>query len=684
MSDVLRSPPDIETPVNPYSLLEAVNSSSDTAHTGWLIFLAIMTYLMIAVAGVTHADLLLETPVELPILQVKIQLAQFFRFAPVILLLFHLGLVSQLVLLAKETLEFDHAVRLLEPSAVRSHPLRLELNNFFFVQAIAGPQRSAVMSTFLHGMSWLTLVVLPVVLLLYIQVVFLPYHDVGITWTHRLALLVDIVMLISIGVFLMRAETSFMRAFLRTTASHPISFVATAIVLALVGLFSFFVATVPGELMDRLTGGSQRLAPAAGAATQGQAGGFAMPFIGASADGSLFGLFLRNIVVTDTDLVVDKDQTPGEPSVSLRGRDLRYARLDRTDLHQADLTGADLQGASLVGTDLRGAWLHCADITGLLLTEDRAASRCTSARRANFTRARLDGAHMTGIDLRSSKLEEASLDSVSLAYSLLTGADFSSADLDKADLTGGITAQGAQFLIASLQGADLTGAQLQFADFSSASLQGAIFNYAHLQAAVLRDADLDAASLYQAYLEGADMTGAKVPGADFRGAGLWLTKPPEQDTSGATDASEIALRVPGENVIGAMKRALATIESKRVYQQVSEALAPLMDPTQSASWSGTSDHARWQGMTGPGTPAADPIGYKSKLTDYLGKIMCRARWSSGAVATGVARRAQAQNFRGDLIALYDRLKSDDCPASKSVLPKVMKDFASAADIARSN
>ena len=34
-----------ETPVNPYSLLEAVNRSSDTAHMGWLIFLGIMAYL---------------------------------------------------------------------------------------------------------------------------------------------------------------------------------------------------------------------------------------------------------------------------------------------------------------------------------------------------------------------------------------------------------------------------------------------------------------------------------------------------------------------------------------------------------------------------------------------------------------------------------------------------------------
>ena len=53
--------------------------------------------LTVAVAGVTHRDLLLETPVTLPILQVQIQLTQFFQFAPVVLVLFHLGVVSQLV-----------------------------------------------------------------------------------------------------------------------------------------------------------------------------------------------------------------------------------------------------------------------------------------------------------------------------------------------------------------------------------------------------------------------------------------------------------------------------------------------------------------------------------------------------------------------------------------------------------
>ena len=77
------------------------------------------------------------------------------------------------------------------------------------------------MSTFLHGMSWLTLVTLPVVLILYIQVVFLPYHNVTITWTHRVALLVDLAALPLIGVFMLRTEASFFQAFRGTTRNIP-------------------------------------------------------------------------------------------------------------------------------------------------------------------------------------------------------------------------------------------------------------------------------------------------------------------------------------------------------------------------------------------------------------------------------------------------------------------------------
>ena len=694
MVDMARVDPELETPVNPYSLLEAVNSSSDTAHTGWLIFLAIMTYLVIAVAGVTHEALLLDTPVQLPILQVKIQLKQFFQFAPIVLVLLHLGILAQLVLLARKTLEFDHAIRLLETSARRTHPLRLELHNFFFVQAIAGPQRSVVMSGFLHIMSWLTVVILPVILLLYMQVAFLPYHDVTTTWINRVALIFDIALVLLIGVFLMRAETSFFQAFWRSTAAHPVSSFATTVVLALVAYLSFFAATVPGEDLDRVS--RNMLWGAEDAGRRAQQIGFVLPFLSQRGDGTLFGVFRRNIVVTDSDLIEENKAESGDKRLKLRGRDLRYAKLDRTDLRFADLTGALLDGASHVGANLEGAWLNCGEMDRLLLNNDRAAAKCASAQNVDLTRAQLGDAHLSGIDLRYAKLDEAQLEGAELAYAALTGTSFSSARLEKADLTGGVQAQGANFLNASLQGADLTGAELQSSDFSGASLQGAVLDFAQLQGSALRGADLEAASLQRARLEGADMTGMKMAGADLRGASVWLTVPPEWAANGLSDLSEIAIKAPDDAELADLKSKIQNIGNDEVRVRAAEAVAPLLGG--SASWQGSADQQRWQSWSATPAPAPVPVvtgalpafpaqppadTYKADLTGYLTKMMCSARWSNGAVATGVARRAIAQQFRGDVVAVYDGLKAKSCPAASAKMPgKVMRDLSSAAEAAR--
>lgn len=678
MTDRARLSPETETPVNPYSLLEAVNSSSDTAHTGWLIFLAIMTYLVIAVAGVTHEALLLETPVQLPILQVKIQLKQFFQFAPIVLVLFHLGILSQLVLLARKALEFDQAIRYLELSNKRTHPLRLEVHNFFLVQALAGPQRSAVMSGFLNLISWLTIVILPVVLLLYMQVAFLPYHDVTTTWINRIFLTLDIAGILLIGVFLMRAETSFFQAFLRSTITHPLSVVATVLVLMVAAYLSYFSATVPGERLDRI---GQRLtglvSPAVGGKVQ-QGGGFALPFVNASSDGALFGIFRRNLVVTDSDLVADRDEG-ADKSLRLRGRDLRFAKLDRTDLSGADLTGAKLDGASLVGANLQNVSLACAEPDVVLLSNNRVKGRCASAKGADFSRAKLGQAKLWGIDLDGAKLDEALVEGAELANASLVGASLSNARLDKADLTGGVRAEGANFLNASLQGADLTGAQLQLADFSSASLQGALLNFARLDGAVLRDASIEAASLQNARLLGVDMTGMKMTGSDLRGAAVWMTQPPTWDSTGLTDLSQLVVRAPDEQERAAMKGRMEQIADPELRQRSQEFVAQVA--AQDAKWSGSIDQQRWQSWIGA-SPVPPALNYTVDLTTYLTKLMCSARWSNGGVATGIARRALAPQFRGDVVSVYDGLRATSCPAASTMPEKVMRDLSSTAETVR--
>ena len=459
----------------------------------------------------------------------------------------------------------------------------------------------------------------------------------------------------------------------------------TLATLLVVSLFSVLVATVPGEPLDRtmqsLMGRTGEV-QGPGIREPRQIASFNVPLIKVGNDGSLFG-FQRNLVVTDLDLVVDKDVTGDEPTLNLRGRDLRFARLDRSDLHQADLTGADLSDASLVGTDLHKAYLNCASLDDLLLSENRETARCVTARRANFKKAQLQDALLTGIDLRGATLDEARLEGAELAYSLLSGADFSNAHLEKADLTGGVQAQATNFLVASLQGADLTGAQLQFADFSSASMQGALLSHAHLQAAVLRDADLEGADLFQSRLQGADLSGAKVRAADLRNAGVWMTQPPAQDAMAVSDFTDIALKPVEDADLASLTKAIDRVIAPRLKEQAKAALEPVMAVQASRRWQGSTDMLRWDSMI-KASAAAVAEGYKVQLTDYLGRQMCRARWSSGSVATGIARRAQAPQFKGDILALYDRMHGLDCPGGPKILAKVARDLTQAADAARTN
>lgn len=682
MSDTGALPLDGEHPVNPYSLLEAVNRASDTVNTAWLIFLGVLSYLLITAAGVTHKDLLLNNDIPLPILQVKIDLARFFFFAPIILVLFHTGVVAQLVLLARKTLEFDTSIRMLETTERRTHPLRLELDNFFFVQGIAGPERSNVMSTFLHGMSWLTLVFLPVLILLYIQVVFIPFHDIGITTAHRVALFADIIMLATIGTFLARSENSFFTAFRRTLAQHPVSALITTGLLAAVSIFSLVFATIPGEPLDRMVERVTGRADKTGGSSFRRSGylGFTLPFIKPAEDGSLFGLFYRNLVVRDADLVADNAVTVGEASINLRGRDLRFARLDRSDLHQADFTGANLEGASFMQADLRNATLSCADPDRLLLQGDRKGAKCTDAAGADFTRARMNDAKLAGADLTNATLDHAVLEGADMRFLVAPGADFTSANLQRVDMSGNSVLHGAVFLTASLQGADLVTAELTLANFVNANLQGTILASARLEGARFYQAEMEGADLQNAKLFGADFSEARIGHADFRGVFLWRTKPPEADPTNSADLAPITARPPDQLDLASLKDIIARTAHPALKARLEEGLAPVIFARDGPAWASSSEAQAWATLQSSSRAGAD--GYKQTLSEGLSRLACRAAFANGAVATGVAKRAMRPTFKGDMSAVYNRVRSTDCPASRTLAAKFLAEFGLASDIAR--
>lgn len=640
MDDQTRAALDTETPVNPYSLPGALNTAAAHANTLWLLFLALMAYLGLAVGGLTHRDLLMNDGIALPFLQTRIDLTRFFVVAPALLALAHLGLVAHLAPLARQARAFDDAVQLLESTDLRTHPLRLNLGGFFLVQAIAGPERSRIIGAFLHGVGWTTLLVLPLALLATMQIAMLPFHDAALTAWQRGIVLADVALVLLAGIFLLRPETSFPGALLRLVMKGPISLGLGLGILAAVAWVSLAASS-----SDR---------------------------------SALLGLFPRNLVVTDTSLV-SGGAAGAAGTLSVRGRDLRFARLDRVDLRGADLTGANLDDASLVGADLRGDELGCVDTPILLAQpEIRKKAGCFSAQRADFSSARLADARLVGADLRGARFDDGGLQRADLRESLMAGATFERGKLQRANLAASLG--GASFVQANLQGASLAGAGLAAADFTGARLQGASLASAQLSGAVLREADLAGADLAQAKLYGADLRGAKLHGADLTGAVVWQAAPPAADATALATVATIALRAPEKADLEALKAAVAKAAALPAARRTAD-LTGLLQVAPDQGWAGSSDGQAWAALL-RGNQAAMHEAFKAQLGVELGRLACGTRFADGAVAHGILQRALSASFKGDPGPLYERLRAADCPAGKAVSPLALVDLAAVVQAAK--
>jgi hypothetical protein len=66
-----------------------------------------------------------------------------------------------------------------------------------FVQFLAGPSdiREGGLGWLLKAVAWISLVIGPVLLLLLLQIQFLPYHLWWVTWVQRFAVLADLTLL---------------------------------------------------------------------------------------------------------------------------------------------------------------------------------------------------------------------------------------------------------------------------------------------------------------------------------------------------------------------------------------------------------------------------------------------------------------------------------------------------------
>jgi uncharacterized protein YjbI with pentapeptide repeats len=453
-------------PEDAKEFLDEANRASDPAWSSWLAFLLLLTYVVVTLASVNHKALLLNSPVKLPIINADIPLVGFFQYAPALLLLVYLSLLVQHVVLARKYRKFTDAIASYEMETGTEHPARERVHSYVFSQIAAGPKPNLITKFMMQLIVYVTFAVLPIITLLYFQIKFLPYHDVSITYWHRIAVILGFAMLILLTPLMQNTGPARRRWDIKVgpqAEAWEASGTQVLLVLLLLPIvlgFSWLMATVPNEWIDRRLG---FVAPTSVRVGPEEEAKLLNPLVRRIVYDRLpddndkgwwrrWLLSYRVVIVEDTDLAADEDA-----KVVLRERNFRFALLNRSDLHRADLAWADLRGAQMWKTLAKG---------------------------------KLKDAQLQGAFLKEAQL------------------------------------QGAQLNSAQLQGADLSNAQLQGAELSYANLQGADLRGAKLQGADLSYANLEGADLRGAKLQGANLAGAKVQGVDFASAEIWLVNFP--------------------------------------------------------------------------------------------------------------------------------------------------------------
>lgn len=544
---------DLETTCSEGKMSEALKNIEDVskrARASFFWFVVFEFYLAVVVGETTHEQLVRGSVMTMPTIEVGLPVKGFYILVPPILILFHLHLLYCLRdlrdVISRSTKELAPDQRLVSdqmpgPMSRYIAFVLLKNNGKNFIEL--------ALSFFIRLSVIFAVAILPVFLLIFVLIRFLPYHHDAITMLHRLYIFFDILALwifwtsVSVkksGGSPISFANKYFQKYVSPILSHCRKRFAVFLLLFLPCIwFSMLVATFPGEALERWAverhdaytdietcSFSNVLNYSAHVKIEAPSGRglrttpcltyllFEAPDTPLDMRRNLYLEGVRLVRPSMADRLpedLNQENTRGLLGIGfdLRGRDLRYAKLQNAELQQADLRGADLKGADLTRADLRLADFRDVKLIDLGACEPelRDGTHC----RTNLSQSRLNDA-----DLQWANLWKAYLPDADLSNAQLQGVSFEHAKME------GVKAHGAR-----LHGAKLVGASLERASLERAKAIGADFTRAQFRDASLKKFVGEFSVGREVEFHRADLTGARFNGAlmdDAKFAGSTLER----------------------------------------------------------------------------------------------------------------------------------------------------------------
>ncbi len=435
-------------PGNLKDLRDSANEAAKLCRTVYVTVLLAATYLAIAIGSTTDLMLIKDAGITLPLLNVDLPVRGFYLVAPAFLLLLHLNMLVQLQILSEKLWALDRCIRQQAWTDAQMRTERNKLYSFLFGHYLIGDSWSALTRRLLEFIVAITMVALPLALMLWALIRFLPYHSDVVTWSNRLIVIADIVAITVLWSRIMGRHWSLARRWhsiwrlivgTQINRRHPRWGLVNKLgklhadglarnrrgiwaqwIPVLAGLLMLNAAAFPDDLVDRANRYLVSIVPWVGNDMGVSDKGSRLcnaqrpcdPLTYALFDGDL-APFNRNLLLREAIIVAGNPSTEtielatsDDPKKRARG----LIKLSRLDLKNRDLRFADLREARMPKADLRGARVDgtrfaAAKMQGLLLS----CGRPTDPPCANFKGADLFLARLQGADLRSARLQGARL-----------------------------------------------------------------------------------------------------------------------------------------------------------------------------------------------------------------------------------------------------------------------------------